>query len=297
MRKSHSERKSIRGVVVALLSSLTVLALAGPALATGPTGDYKVFSDCPYANLSVKQCIYSTTSSGAVKLGNQTVPISSPITLQGGTSFNFETETETFYPATDGNTLSKTPQTVPGGLLNILPPEFLPEPLKKLFEEYIINKGPTGVTATTELAGSIGINSSALVEGEGVALTLPVKIKLNNTFLGSNCYIGSNAHPIVWNLTTGTTSPPAPYKSITGSQGSFEFKDGSNILADTGDSLVDNNFSVPGASGCGGFLIELLEDPVINGKLEIPAKPGQSEARLTGNLERGYAPAVRESVK
>jgi hypothetical protein len=297
MQQRYSEIKTIRAVTVALLASLAVLALAGPALATGPTGDYKVFSDCPYANLSVKQCIFSTTSSGAVKLGSTSVPITSPITLQGGTSFNFETEVETFYPATDGNTLSKTPQTVPGGLLNILPPEWLPEPLKKLFEEYIINKGPTGVTATTELAGSPVINSAALVEGSGVALKLPVKIKLNNTFLGSNCYIGSNSSPIIWNLTTGSTKPPAPYKSITGNPGAYEFLDEGNILNVTGDSLVDNNFTVPGASGCGGFLIELLEDPVINKKLEIPAKAGQSEARLTGNLERGYAPAVRESVK
>jgi hypothetical protein len=296
MRKSYTDRHA-RGILAALLASVTVLAFAGPALATGPTGDYKVFSDCPYANLSVKQCVYSTTTSGSVKLGNTAVPITSPITLQGGTSFNFETEVETFYPATDGNTLSKTPETVPGGLLNILPPEFLPDPLKKLFEEYIINKGPTGVTATTELAGNVKINSSALVEGSGIALTLPIKVKLNNSFLGSNCYIGSNSHPITLNLTTGSTKPPAPYSPIMGSPGLYEFKDESNILSVTGDSLVDNNFSVPGASGCGGFLIELLEDPVINGKLEIPSTPGKSEARLTGNLERGYAPAVRESVK
>jgi hypothetical protein len=291
------KRHPVRGVLVAMLASLTVLALAGSALASEPTGNYKVFKDCPYANLSVKQCVYSLTKSGEVKLGSTTVPITNTITLQGGSALNFETGVETFYPATDGNTLSKTPQTVPGGLLNILPPEWLPEPLKKLFEEYIINKGPTGVTATTELAGTVGINSSALVEGEGIALTLPVKIKLNNTFLGSNCYIGSNSKPIIWHLTTGTSSTKPPVKSITGFPGEFEFLEEGALLSVKNDSLVDNTWTAPEASGCGGFLIELLEDPVINKKLELPAKEGANSARLTGSLERGYAPAVRESVK
>ncbi len=42
------------------------------------------------------------------------------ITLQGGYTFNEETEAETFLGALNGETLSKTPQKVPGGLLGLV---------------------------------------------------------------------------------------------------------------------------------------------------------------------------------
>jgi hypothetical protein len=56
----------------------------------------------------------------------------------------------------------------------------------------------TGVTATTELAApasDIILNEGNLFELTGVALGLPVKIKLDNPFLGSECYIGSTRIP------------------------------------------------------------------------------------------------------
>ena len=43
-----------------------------------------------------------------------------------------------------------------------------------------------------------------------MAMKLPVKMHLENPFLGSNCYVGSSSSPLIWNLTTGTTAPPAP---------------------------------------------------------------------------------------
>jgi hypothetical protein len=49
-----------------------------------------------------------------------------------------------------------------------------------------------------------------------------VKVRLENPFLGSECYVGSNSSPVVLNLTTGTTSPPAPNKPIKGTVGNIE---------------------------------------------------------------------------
>ena len=89
----------------------------------------------------------------------------------------------------------------------------------------MVNKGLTGVTETTELAKPASASASApnnLICEEGVALQLPVKVKLSNVFLGSSCYVGSEADPIILNLTTGTTSPPAPNKPIKGSAGELE---------------------------------------------------------------------------
>jgi hypothetical protein len=287
-------RRAGRIAVVSLASLAAALAVAAPAMATEPTGNYKVFKDCPYEKTEVKQCVYSETNGGEVVLGSQAVPIVNKILLQGGSTLNFETEKEQFYAAKDGNTLSKVAQPVPGGLTGFINESSLPWWLKPAY------KAVLGVNAVTELAkpaSEIGINATNLAGGEGVALTLPVKVHLENLFLGSNCYIGSSTTPVTWNLTTGKTAPPEPNKPISGETGSFEFLEEGAILKDVGNKLVDNAFSVPAASGCGG-LFSIIVNPILDLKIGLPSKAGnKNSATLTGNLERGYAPAVRESVK
>jgi hypothetical protein len=112
---------------------------------------------------------------------------------------------------------------------------FFPEPLKKIFNEFI-NKGITGVTETTELVGTPTLNIEAAISGSGVALSLPSRVHLENAFLGSGCYIGSKAHPVTVDFTTGTTSPPPPNTPITGSPGEFEVKDEFNLIIDRKNS-------------------------------------------------------------
>jgi hypothetical protein len=140
-------------VLLALVTPFAMLGLASPALAVvhHPTGDYAPFADCPLSNPSVSACLVATTSSGEFTVGKKTVPINKTITLQGGTIENPETGALTFVGAENGETLSKTALNVPGGLFGIKPPEFLNKEQKEKFEE-MINKGLTGVTATTELA-------------------------------------------------------------------------------------------------------------------------------------------------
>jgi len=273
--------------MAAVMVPLGAFGIASPALAT-PTGEYAVFSDCPLNVSGVVSCIHSVTTGGEVKLGNTAVPISSPITLQGGIKQNgFETP---FVNAKDGNTLSKTAETVPGGLLGIVAPEFLPGFLQVIFNE-IINHGPTGVTAVTELVSTPQYNFFNLLTGAGPVVVLPVKVKLNNTFLGSNCYVGSSSSPINISLITGTTAPPAPNTPITGSLGTIEQRNEGNLILDTGNKLVDNSFAAPGASGCDG-IFELLVDFAVDAKLGLPSTAGHNTAILTGNLQQGSASAV-----
>jgi hypothetical protein len=283
-----------RLAVAGLASLVTTIAFAAPAVASEPTGNYKVFKDCPYENTEVKQCVYSETNGGEVVLGNQGVPIVKQILLQGGSKLNFETKKEQFFAAKDGNTLSKVAQPVPNGLLGFISESSLPWWLRPAY------KAVLGVNAVTELAkpaSEIGISATNLAAGEGVALTLPVKVHLENLFLGGNCYIGSSASPVTWNLTTGSTAPPLPNKSISGETGTFEFLEEGEILKNTGNKLVDNAFSVPSASGCGG-LFSIIVNPILNLKIGLPSAAGnKNAATLTGNLQRGFAPAVRESVK
>jgi len=106
------------------------------------------------------------------------------------------------------------------------------------------------VNATTELAApasSIGINALALSTANGTALKLPLKIHLENPFLGSSCYIGSNEHPIVIEFTSGTTSPPPPNKPITGKPGELKFNESETIITNAGNELVNNSYPTPGS--------------------------------------------------
>ena len=83
--------------------------------------NFTEFAQCPYKNLEVKKCIYSTTESGEVVLGNKKVPIEKPVILQGGYAETGGRGFAKFFAATNGITLSKAPQNVPGGLLGIVP--------------------------------------------------------------------------------------------------------------------------------------------------------------------------------
>jgi hypothetical protein len=281
-------RKQTLLATVALAASAMALSVASPAMAT-PKGEFAIFADCPLSNAELAACLIAKTESGEFTVGKKTVPIKNIITLQGGFTENRETGAQKFVGAADGNTLSKTPQTVPGGLLGVVAPSFLPKFLQELFNEFI-NKGITGVTATTELAApasSIGLNEENLLSEKGTALSLPVKVKLDNTFLGSACFIGSNSSPIVINLTTGTSG------KVKGSRGTLESNPEGNILTISKNSLVNQTFAAPGANGCGG-IFSFLIDPAVNAELGIPSAAGTNTAILNGTLKQSSAEVVRE---
>jgi hypothetical protein len=308
--KASSFRRHTLFAMITLAASLGVLSAASPALAA-PKGEYAVFYDCPLSNAAVHGCIVGKTESGEFVIGTTKtkVPIEKTITLQGGTEKEIPAEfRDPFVEAADGNTLSKTPQRVPGGLLGIKCEEIKNEYLRKACEAIFENK-LTGVTATTELAlpappaslSSIFLSEPSLLEpilyeAFGIpALGLPVKVKLENPLLGNECYIGSSTEPIVLKLTTGTTKPPPPNKPITGKVGELSSRAEGGILVIKNNSLVDNLFAVPGAKGCGGKAFESLIDPLINAKLGLPSASGNNTAILNGTLELTGAEAARES--
>jgi hypothetical protein len=276
-----------------LLAMLIPAASANAAL----TGEFARFETCPTANAAVDGCVYAETKSGNFTMGKKSVPLKNPVILKGG----FDSDNGsifgnlTFIAPTDGVTLSKAPQPVPGGLLGITAPTWWPSILRELFNE-TINNGFTGVTATVELAGpasSVKFSAANELFGTGTALAMPVKVKLSNSFLGNNCYIGSNSHPINLNLTTGTTSPPPPNTPITGSPGEFSGTEEGAILVDKNNKLVDNSFAAPGANGCGGILFSWAVDPFVNEIVGVPAAAGTNTAILEGDTYIADANAVR----
>jgi len=249
-----------------------------------PKGEYAVFSKCPTGTKKVRGCLVARTESGEVKLGNTTVPIENTMTLQAGLINLNEYQQEVV-----GETLTKTAQKVPGGLLGIkcaeIKGEFIIEKeLRKLCTK-LFEEGGAGVYATTELAGKVGLNSIALALEEGVALDLPIKVKLENFLFGSECYIGSSSSPVNLELTTGTSG------TLKGKKGSTSDRAEGGILVISNTTLVDSAFTAPKATGCGPFG---LLDGLIDEKLGLPATTG-NVAVLNGTEEEASAALVKES--
>lgn len=291
-------RRGMVAAAVAVAVPLLTVGLASPAYAVEhhPKGAFAVFADCPLSNPNAEVCLYAKTESGKFVIGSETVPIVNPTILQGGIH-GFFTEKEEFIAAEDGNTLPKAAQKVPGGLAGLVKCNEISNFLERIACEVVFENGVTGVNATTELAApasSIKTNVSNLLAGSGTALSLPVKVHLENPFLGSGCFVGSNAHPIVIDLTTGTTSPPAPNKPITGSPGELSLTEGEQLITIKNNSLVNNSFAAPEAEGCGG-LFSFLIDPIIDNRLSLPSAAGHNTAILTGTLETASAEAVKAS--
>jgi len=277
-----------------LMAAMLIPASQAMASSHHPTGEYTQFAECPLSHSTLLFCLYSESSGGFFQIGLKTVPLKNPVVLQGG--LEQVGEEAVFVGAENGETLVKTPQVVPGGLLGIEAPSWWPTFLKNLFNE-TINKGLTGVTATVELAApssSVKVSPENLASEEGDALVLPVKIKLSNSFLGNNCYIGSNSKPVVINFTSGETSPPPPNKPIHGSAGSLTFNEAGTILTLSGGSLVNNSFAAPGANGCGG-LFSFLVDPFVNSLIGLPSPAGSNTAILEGKFQLAIPAAVKAS--
>jgi hypothetical protein len=291
---------------VALAVPLAALAAASPAMAE-PQGIFKIFKECPTEIAGVSLCSVDTTTSGKFTLGDTTVPINQDIVQQGGfvKTGNPENGREFFgLPAKNGESLSKTELNVPGGLLDIVNCEEITgegsfaKALRKACKEIFENKF-TGVTATTELVANehnpVLFNERALAREEGTAITLPLRVHLKNPLLGNSCYIGSESSPLELHLTTGETHPPAGVTPLHGAKGTATTLEEHELLSlrITGNSLVDNDFSAPGAEGCGefwgytGFL-----DSLVDAKLKVPNKAGENAAVLDGELAAAGAEEV-----
>jgi hypothetical protein len=308
MHKASRMRSAVRKrsiLAATMIAAIGILGVASPAMAT-PKGPYAVFAQCPTTTPGVVLCQYAQTTSGEFVVGTTKlkVPINKTITLQGGGIANPAEHNSFFlYPASNGESLSKTELNVPGGLLDLINCEEITgngffewaarEACKAVFE----NK-TTGVTATTELVATETnpaiLQVAHLIEGAGTALTLPVRVHLKNPFLGNSCYIGSTASPLQLHLTTGTTSPPEPNKPITGNPGIFEEEELVTVIKE--NSLVDNSFSAPTTTGCGEFLgITGFLDSLVNSKIGLPSTAGHNTAILDGTLRTATAKSVKNS--
>jgi hypothetical protein len=294
-----------RGGLLAILASLCLCSSAFAAEGKNLPGLFARFDYCPTSTPELADCMNSLVKGGLMTIGKKTVPIVNPVTLQGGFGFDLEPQEQVlygtfwknvtqFYGATNGVTLSKTPEPVPGGLLGLVPPASSPPSIKELAAA-----SPSSVTATVEIAGPAVVppilfsEFDAAIEfgpTEGTALHMSIKVHLENPFLGSSCYIGSNSSPINLNLWTGPTEPPPPGKPLHGTTGTFVVEGASDTsFAINGTALVGNDWSAPGVTGCGGALAPIV-DPLIDSAIGLPSAAGRNTAIFNPvNLSLGSA--------
>lgn len=287
-----------RTSIVTGVAAAAALAAAGSASAADPTGAYAIQKYCPTANASVTGCLYQETTGGEFKLGNATVPINKKIILRGGYYQDAAAPTGfRFVNAVGVDTLTKVPLNVPGGLTGlVVPSEINKIPLLGPLFTAAVN-AVNGVTATAELVGPVGFSFTNFLTGSAPTVVLPVRIKLDNPFLGSGCYIGNSTNPVRLSLTTGTTAPPAPNTPVSGNPGQFDPLDGGNLLKISGYKLVDNAFAAPAAENCGPTGFKWAITPIVNLKEGLPSAAGKNSATLTGDrLEAASADAVRASA-
>jgi hypothetical protein len=246
-------------VVIGAAAAISLACAGAPAAVAAPKGGFAVFAQCPVHTEGVGGCLYAPVGGGYLTLGKTVVPIAKTLVLQAG----FLEEREGVLPlvgALDGETLTKVGQALPGGLFG--------RPLD----------------AVTELAAPASSILVSGLSGEGLALTLPIKVRLVNPLLGAECSIGSNAHPIELNMTTETSGP------LTGNPGETTSIERGKILVMSGVSMVSSGFSVPKAGGCGSAVV----DEAVDAKLGLPLSKSTAAA-FDMTVELANASAVESA--
>jgi hypothetical protein len=209
--------------------------------------------------------------------------------LQGGLLREAEPFVKVLAGAVNGETLTAVPQNVPGGLFGSSCREIVSFPLRRVCEG-VLGSRLNDLSAITELAApasSVVLNAAFEQLGFGTALTLPVKVRLQNPLLGHECYIGSDTDPITLDLTTGQT-----VGGPTGAPGVKSTKEEGGIVELSGTSLVSNTFAVPAATGCGPFG---LFDGLIDGEVGLPSPAGANTVILNGKVEIANSELVEEA--
>lgn len=266
--RSKTFNKLFVGLIAAVVGGLLLVPTAQAAT---PNPGFTQFAGCPSAaeNINSEICTRTVINGGYFQMGTKNVPITNPISIVAGTNGAFEG----FYTNSKGG-MSKSPQTVPGGVIGLTG-------LTWLLEFFGVNA--LSLYATTELAGTPDLNPFA----EPIEIPIKVHLETPSGVLGKNCYVGSTSNPIKLNLITGTTTPPAPNKPITGKAPKLEFLPSGIILFDNG-TFVDNSFAAPGASGCVltlfGF-IPISINGLVNTQSGLPAAAGTNATSQNFDIE------------
>ncbi|ASR34700.1 hypothetical protein BAY61_06580 [Prauserella marina] len=271
-------RRSLVATGVAAAAGAAVIAGAVPASAAEPptlAGAWAPLNRCPVdapamlaadGAQTAALCLAASGDSGTMQIGGKTVPVGKT-DLQFGVTRAGSTFTVV---SPSGGALSSAPVKVPGGLLNLMCPSDIP--VISGICDRLADAKLNAITAYVEPAGAP--SQFNFVAGIGVdqpIVNLPIKIRLDNPILGSNCYLGSNSNPIV--LRPANTTRPAVAPVRFDEDGTLDPAGQMGYVGASGADQADNTFSVPGANGCGLFG---ALDWAVNLQLGLPSPAGEN---------------------
>ncbi|MFI6863703.1 hypothetical protein ACIBKZ_28075 [Streptomyces sp. NPDC050421] len=281
---------AVAAAVVAI--PLTPLSASAAVSAANLNGDWAPFSRCPVDNPAmlaadgqdlVASCVSSYSPGGAIKLGT-TVATTGSNDMQFGVIQDTAAGTFKVIPPA-GGALVGAPTNIPGGLLGLMCPSDVPvvSAVCNQITDVSLNK----VQATVESAGTpTEFNLLAgLTVGQPI-VKLPVRIHLENPLLGSNCYIGTAADPVILRP-QNSTAPSVAIQRFDG-DGTPNADEGAMLrFALTGNTQSDDTFYVPKATGCGlGGVLSWA----VNLKTGLPSLSGDNH--LTLNNASTYSGAL-----
>ncbi|GAA2393323.1 hypothetical protein GCM10010420_17730 [Streptomyces glaucosporus] len=277
-------RARLATTVTAAATALGALASMGTATAATaqPGGEWAPFTRCPVdapAMLAADglaqtpQCVVSVSPSGSIKLGKTTV-VTGRTNLQMGIVQNSDgTSTVVAPPA---GAIIADSATVPGGLLGLMCPSKVP--VVTAICEQLANSDLNKITATVESVGAPrDFDQTAGILTDQPIVAIPVRIHLENPFLGSKCYIGSKSDPIV--LRPRNLDYPEFGMSFFKGDGTLAEDGEMSRINLTGATQNDSEFAVPGASGCGLGLLGVI-DAAVNLKTGLPSPSGNNSLTL-----------------
>jgi hypothetical protein len=210
MRTATTRRRGIAFTAMITAMLATVVSV-GSASAVTLKGEWAPFNRCPVENPvllganynegTLAVCMAVDSPSGSMTVGNlslTTGPSSTQMGVSGvGSTFSAV--------APRGSATVATPAEVPGGLVALVCPKGADLKGDICTEAASRPRRLNTVTSTLESAGApANLNLFAALEVGVPIITLPVKLHLQNPILGPNCYIGSNAHPILLQPATVT---------------------------------------------------------------------------------------------
>jgi hypothetical protein len=275
-------KRRVSSLVLAVALAVLVLPVGAQSAraqtAHHPQGVFSVFSQCPLEDPTLVDCVVVHTKGGEMRIGSLTTPFSrSILSLDGGLLEGPTQEPTIFAAPVNGVIMQPTPMPVPGGLSRVLEASALPHALGVLSGK-LESVGLGELTATVEVAGpasAITLSLQNAFNQNGVVLEEPLKIKLASPVLGEHCYIETDSDPIHVQFTEEKTDPPPPNLPIEGAIGPVFLAEEATMFVVPGNSLVDNSFVVPAASGCGGSLAPAI-DEIIDSKLKLPSPAGRN---------------------
>ncbi len=261
-----------------IAAAFTMIVSVGSASATTLKGEWQRFNRCPVDDPSMLAsstnvgtlaiCLTVESSKGLLTIGGTTLP-TGPINSQMGVIGN-EAAALFNAVASEGSGIAAPAQPIPGGLAALVCAK------GSAFKGDLCSEASSrparlnNVTSKLETAGSpSNFNLFAGLQIGIPIVTLPVKVHLQNPILGPNCFIGSNAHPIL--LQPASTRQPEPAAFRFDAEGT---PDPEGVIFDaffTHAAQADVTFAVGTATGCGsgGRL-----DDAINHRFGLPSPAG-----------------------